>query len=135
MRGRRLRLGILRHLHTLGGYGVRVLSHREPWSEAPGELAETLCAIAGWVARTESQRRSERTKAGLARVVAQGKRLGRPPGARDRRKRKKGPPGCRYGSCYLPGRPENRAFFQISPISQGLDKTYRRVLYFQVCQR
>lgn len=35
----------------------------------------------------ESQRKSERTKAGLARVVAQGKRLGRPQGSKDRRKR------------------------------------------------
>jgi len=37
----------------------------------------------------ESQRRSERTKAGLARVVAQGKKLGRPPGSKDKRKRKR----------------------------------------------
>jgi len=37
----------------------------------------------------ESQRKSERTKAGLARVVAQGKRLGRPQGSKDRRKRKR----------------------------------------------
>ena len=58
-------------------------------SEAPGELGELLYAIAGWVARMESQRRSERTKAGLARVVAQGKKLGRPPGSKDRRKRKR----------------------------------------------
>ncbi|MFC1945429.1 hypothetical protein ACFLWF_01600 [Chloroflexota bacterium] len=32
---------------------------------------------------------SERTKAGLARLVAQGKRLGRPPGAKDKRKRRR----------------------------------------------
>jgi len=37
----------------------------------------------------ESQRRSERTDAGLARVVAEGKKLGRPPGSRDRKKRKR----------------------------------------------
>ena len=37
----------------------------------------------------ESQRRSERTKAGLARAKAQGKRLGRPPGSKDRRKRRR----------------------------------------------
>ncbi|MBM4462182.1 MAG: recombinase family protein [Chloroflexi bacterium] len=54
--------------------------------EAPGELAELLYALTGWVARMESQRRSERTKAGLARAVAQGKKLGQPIGAKDRKR-------------------------------------------------
>ena len=55
-----------------------------------GELAELLYALTGWVAKIEShQHRSERTKAGLTRVKAQGKRLGRPQGSKDRRKRKK----------------------------------------------
>ena len=44
--------------------------------------------LTGWVARMESQRRSERTKAGLERAKAQGKHLGRPPGSKDRRKRR-----------------------------------------------
>jgi len=68
---------------------VKVLSYQESWTEAPGELAELPYALTGWVAKMESQRRSERTKAGLARVKAQGKRLGRPPGSKDRRKRKR----------------------------------------------
>jgi len=70
--------------------GVRVLSYQESWTEAPGKLGELLygrCVV--WVARMESKRLSERTKAGLARVVAQGKKLGRPPGSRDKRKRKR----------------------------------------------
>ncbi|MFC1938359.1 hypothetical protein ACFLWH_01720 [Chloroflexota bacterium] len=50
---------------------------------------ELLYALAGWVARMESQRRSERTKAGLARMIAQGKKLGRPAGSRDKRRRKR----------------------------------------------
>jgi len=66
-----------------------VLSYQESWTEAPGELGELLYALTGWVAKMESQRRSERTKAGLARVKAQGKRLGRPPGSKDRRKRRR----------------------------------------------
>jgi len=66
-----------------------VLSSQESWTEAPGELAELLYALTGWVARMESQRRSERTRAGLARVKAQGKRLGRPPGSKDKRKRRR----------------------------------------------
>jgi len=82
-------LAILTLVNRLKSHGVKIFSYQESWTEAPGELGELLYAIAGWVARIESQRRSERTKAGLARVVAQGKRLGRPPGSKDRRKRKR----------------------------------------------
>lgn len=82
-------LAILTLVNTLKAYGVKVISYQEAWTEAPGELAEVLYAIAGWVARMESQRRSERTKAGMARARAQGKVLGRPPGSKDERKRKR----------------------------------------------
>ncbi|MFC1965104.1 recombinase family protein, partial [Chloroflexota bacterium] len=82
-------LAILSLVNRLSSYGVKVLSYQESWTEAPGELAELLYALTGWVARMESQRRSERTKAGLARVKAQGKRLGRPPGSKDKRKRRR----------------------------------------------
>ena len=82
-------LAILSLVQKLSACGVKVLSYQESWTEAPGELAELLYALTGWVARMESQRRSERTKAGLARVKAQGKRLGRPPGSKDKRRRKR----------------------------------------------
>lgn len=82
-------LAILNLVQKLSSCGVKVLSYQESWTEAPGELAELLYALTGWVARMESQRRSERTKAGLARLVAQGKKLGRPKGSKDKRKRKK----------------------------------------------
>ena len=83
---------ILGLVNKLNRYGVKVLSYQESWTEAPGELGELLFAIAGWVAKMESQQRSERTKAGLARAKAQGRRLGRPPGSKDKRKRRKPPP-------------------------------------------
>ncbi|MFC1971200.1 recombinase family protein [Chloroflexota bacterium] len=82
-------LAILSLVNRLSSCGVKVLSYQESWTEAPGELAELLYALTGWVARMESQRRSERTRAGLARVKAQGKRLGRPPGSKDKRKRRR----------------------------------------------
>ena len=82
-------LAILSLVHKLSKYGVKVISHQESWTEAPGDLAEILYAIAGWVAQMESQRRSERTKAGLVRVKAAGVRLGRPPGSKDKKRRKK----------------------------------------------
>ena len=58
---------ILNLVNTLKAYGVKVISYSEAWTEAPGEIGEILYAIAGWVARMESQRRSERTRAGLER--------------------------------------------------------------------
>ena len=82
-------LAILSLVQKLSACGVKVLSYQESWTEAPGELSELLYALSGWVARMESQRRSERTKAGLARVKAQGKCLGRPLGSKDRRKRRR----------------------------------------------
>ena len=93
-------LAILQLVHTLKQYGVRVISYQESWTEAPGELAEVLYAIAGWVARMESQRRSERTKAGLdrARRTGGGRRgPDRPSSARGQRKqaREKRPPAIR----------------------------------------
>ena len=80
-------LATLEIVHRLGQSGVQVWSYQEPWTEAGGELLDLLLAIAGWVARMESNRRSERTKAGLARAVAQGKRLGRTPGSKDKKNR------------------------------------------------
>ena len=82
-------LAILSLVHRLGRSGVKVLSYQEPWTEAPGELAEILYAIAGWVARMESQRISERTKAGLTRAAKEGRLPGRPKGSKDKRRRKK----------------------------------------------
>lgn len=68
--------------------GVKVVSLQESWTEAPGDMADLLYAITGWVANFEGKRRSERTKAGLVRAVAEGKKLGRPKGRKDKRKRK-----------------------------------------------
>ena len=80
---------ILTLVNRLKNCGVKVISYQETWTEAPGELADLLYALTGWVARMESQRRSERTKAGLARVVAQGRKLGRPKGSKDKRRRRR----------------------------------------------
>ncbi|APV44204.1 Site-specific DNA recombinase [Dehalogenimonas formicexedens] len=69
--------------------GVRVLSYQEQWLDMPGGLDEVFTALIAWVANWESKRRSERTKAGLARLAAGGKTLGRPKGSTDTKKRKK----------------------------------------------
>ena len=89
-------LSILEFVNRLSKYGVKILSYQEPWTDAPGELADLLFALTGWVAKMESERRSERTKAGMARTLAAGvtkdgnkiTQLGRPPGSADRKQRK-----------------------------------------------
>jgi len=83
-------LAILTLVDKLKRYGVRVISYQESWTEAPGELADILFAICGWVARMESQRRSERTKAGIERARLQGSAIGKR--GPDRRKRKRRAP-------------------------------------------
>lgn len=50
-------------------------------------MQELLSSIVAWVVRMESARRSERTKAGLARAISEGRRLGRPTGSKDKKKR------------------------------------------------
>lgn len=68
---------------------VRIFSYQEPWTEAPGVVGDILFAITAWVAQMESQRRSERTLAGLAKAITIGKKLGRPVGSKDKKRRKK----------------------------------------------
>jgi putative DNA-invertase from lambdoid prophage Rac len=80
---------ILNIINTLGLYKVRVLSYQESWTEAPGQLGELLYSIVGWASKMESERRSERTLAGLERAKREGKTLGRPVGSKDTVKRKR----------------------------------------------
>jgi DNA invertase Pin-like site-specific DNA recombinase len=78
---------VLTLVNTLNTYGVGVISLQQPWLEASGPLRELLYSLTAWVAQFESQLRSERTLAGLARARANGKQLGRPIGAKDKKKR------------------------------------------------
>lgn len=70
-------LAILTLVDRLKNHGVKVISYQEAWTEAPGELADILYAITGWVAKMESQRRSERTKAGMERARLAGAPIGK----------------------------------------------------------
>lgn len=79
----------LRVMRQLRERGVLVVSMQEPWTDAGGEMQERLTAVMAWLARMESQRRSERVRAGPARRKARGLPVGRQPGARDRRPRKR----------------------------------------------
>ena len=79
-------LSLLRQFRDLG---ADVWSLQEPWTEVNGPTADLLGAILAWVAQQESVCRSERIKAGLARRRAEGKPVGRQPGTRDRKPRKR----------------------------------------------
>lgn len=91
-------LATLGIVDRLSKRGVTMISLQEPWLEVSGEFRELLIAITGWVARFESERRSERTIAGLERARANGVKLGRPQGAKDKRQRRTGGYHARFAS-------------------------------------
>ena len=80
----------LRIMRQFADRGVAVWSLRESWTETSDpHVRELIAAIMAWVARMESERRSERVRAGLARRKAAGLPVGRQPGSKDRRQRKR----------------------------------------------
>jgi len=86
------RLGPLTILTLVDSFkraGCKVVSLQEPWTEVDGAINDVLYSLIAWVAKYESDRRSERTKLGLARALKEGKKLGRPAGSKDKGKRKR----------------------------------------------
>lgn len=80
----------LGYLERLKRAGVAVKSLQESWLDTRDEgIGQLLLAIMAWVAQQERRRILERTKAGLARAVAKGKKLGRPFGSKDSKPRRK----------------------------------------------
>ena len=75
-------------LQRLNSHGVGFHSYSEPHLSTDNELVrDVLLAVLASLAKLERQKISERTKAGLERARASGKRLGRAPfSARDREK-------------------------------------------------
>lgn len=76
-------------LRQLAECGTDVWSHEEPWLRtADAAMRELLVGLAAWMAKQESLRRSERTKAGIERRRKAGLPVGgRKPGAKDRKPR------------------------------------------------
>jgi DNA invertase Pin-like site-specific DNA recombinase len=80
----------LGYLERLKRNGVALKSLQESWLDTRDDgLGQLLLAIFSWVAQQERKRIVERTKAGLERARKAGKQLGRPQGARDRKKRRR----------------------------------------------
>lgn len=92
---------ILSLVNTFKSYGCQVISIQESWTEQAGPMAELLYSITAWVAEFESQRRSERVKAGQARAIKEGKRLGRPAGSKDKQSRRTTGYHLRYADAEL----------------------------------
>lgn len=79
-RAGRDRVRLAGDLAELAHKQVQVASVRESWVDQPaGPLRDLLVQIFAWFAEAERTRLVERTKAGIARAVAMGKRLGRKP--------------------------------------------------------
>jgi DNA invertase Pin-like site-specific DNA recombinase len=81
--------GALRIIRQFRERGCTVVSVRESWLNGSPEVQDILVAFAGWMAQQESARRSERIRAGLERRRAEGKPVGRQPGAADKGQRRR----------------------------------------------
>jgi DNA invertase Pin-like site-specific DNA recombinase len=76
----RTRVQIAHDIGELARFGVAVASVQDAWiDQPPGPLRDLLLQLMAWVAEGERRRLIERTRAGLDRARAQGKRFGRPP--------------------------------------------------------
>jgi putative DNA-invertase from lambdoid prophage Rac len=67
---------------------VKLMSYQEAWTWTDGPMAELLYSITAWVAKYESERRSERTKAGIARSRTQAHGAKLPTRGKDKQKRR-----------------------------------------------
>lgn len=86
------------YVRRLTSTGCRLISIKDPWVESLSDpmVREILLGIFGTLARFESERRSERIRAGLARRKAEGQPVGRQPGAKDKKPRKRSGYVARY---------------------------------------
>jgi DNA invertase Pin-like site-specific DNA recombinase len=72
-------------IDKLAGYGVELWSKQEEWLQTAGPFGEIVVHMLAWMAEQESQRRSDRTKAGIERRKERdGLPVGRQAGARDK---------------------------------------------------
>jgi len=79
----------LTYLRRLTDACVKFKSYTEQYIDSLGAFSDAIIGVLAAVAAQERIRMSERTKAGLARVRAQGTRLGRPAAKVDVRKLRK----------------------------------------------
>lgn len=78
----------LQKLQQLDNLKIAWESYQEQFFRSIGPFKEAVIAIMAVVAKMEREKISERTKAGLERARAEGKRPGRPKGSKDEKKRR-----------------------------------------------
>lgn len=71
-------LATLTYLNRLTAYGVEWRSYTEQFFDSCGPFKDAVIGIMATLAKQERVKRSERTKAALARLKASGRKLGRP---------------------------------------------------------
>src|SRR5438128_2047679 len=71
-------MATLQSLQRLTSYGIAWRSFTEQYLDSTGIFREAVIGILAAIAKQERVRLGERTRAGLARVRREGKRLGRP---------------------------------------------------------
>ncbi len=76
-------------LALLESYKVKFVAVAQPELDTTTPMGKMVLAIAAAFAEFEKDIIRQRTLDGLARARAEGKRLGRPPGSKDKRRRKK----------------------------------------------
>ncbi|MDD5338194.1 MAG: recombinase family protein [Dehalococcoidales bacterium] len=89
-------LTVLSLMDAFKSYGCKVVSIKEPFTNLPYGFDDVVYSLISWAAKYESDRKSQNTRAGLARTLAAGvtkagkpiTKLGRPPGSRDRKPRR-----------------------------------------------
>lgn len=82
-------IAMIREWEFFMRHGLKVVSIKEPISDMPVEFIPVLLSIFGMIAKMESQRKSERVKAGIARKAKQENWTpGRQKGAKDNGKRR-----------------------------------------------
>lgn len=77
----------LQKLQELKRSGIDWVSYQEPYIRSIGQFSDVIISLLSTVAKIEREKISQRTKAGLQRVKSQGKKLGRPKGKTDKKKR------------------------------------------------
>jgi len=79
----------LQKLQELKGLGIEWISYQEPYIRSIGQFSDVIISLLSTVAKIEREKISMRTKAGLERLKLQGKKLGRPKGKKDKKKRRR----------------------------------------------
>jgi DNA invertase Pin-like site-specific DNA recombinase len=84
-------------LDSFENLGCKVVSIKEDWIPESGPLRDMFISMVSWAAKYESDRKSQNTRAGLARTMKTGitkagkpiEKLGRPKGSKDKNGRKR----------------------------------------------